>query len=58
MLAWLTGLTPASVYALMSAPEAKVDLYDTLSVRFEGGAIGTASGAGTVPPSGMASYRV
>jgi predicted dehydrogenase len=58
LLFWLTGLTPASVYALMAAPDAPVDLYDALSVRFEGGAIGTVSGAGTVPPDGMTSYQV
>lgn len=58
MLFWLTGLVPASVYALMSAPGAKVDLYDALSVRFQGGAIGTISGAGTVPPLGSAQYQV
>jgi predicted dehydrogenase len=58
MLCWLTGLMPASVYALMSAPEAPVDLYDALSVRFEGGAIGSISGAGTVPPDGMSAYQV
>ncbi len=58
MLFWLTGLMPESVYALMSAPGARVDLYDALSVRFEGGAIGTVSGAGTVPPSGAAQYQV
>ncbi len=58
MLCWLTGLVPASVYALMSAPEARVDLYDALAVRFEGGAIATVSGAGTVPPAGVGSYQV
>lgn len=58
MLCFLTGLRPASVYALMSAPDAPVDLYDALSVRFEGGAIGTVSGAGTVPPTGAAQYQV
>ena len=58
LLFWLTGLMPASVYALMAAPEAKVDLYDALSVRFEGGAIGTVSGAGTVPASGMLGFQV
>ena len=58
MLCWLTGLMPESVYALMSAPDAPVDLYDALSVRFEGGAIGTVSGAGTVPPHGMSAYQV
>jgi predicted dehydrogenase len=58
MLAWLTGLVPESVYALMTAPGARVDVYDALSVRFEGGAIGTVSGAGTVPPAGNAQYQV
>jgi predicted dehydrogenase len=58
MLFFLTGLVPQSVYALMTAPDAPVDLYDALSVRFEGGAIGTVSGAGTVPPSGMVSFQV
>jgi predicted dehydrogenase len=58
LLCWLTGLMPAAVYALMTAPGARVDLYDALSVRFVGGAIGTVSGAGTVPLSGMASYQV
>jgi predicted dehydrogenase len=58
MLFWLTGLVPESVYALMSAPGSRVDLYDALSVRFAGGAIGTISGAGTVPPSGKAEYQV
>ncbi|HEY7313442.1 MAG TPA: Gfo/Idh/MocA family oxidoreductase [Gemmataceae bacterium] len=58
LLFWLTGLMPESVYALMAAPEAPVDLYDALSVRFEGGAIGTVSGAGTVPPDGMSAYQV
>lgn len=58
MLFWLTGLMPESVYALMSAPGAKVDLYDALSVKFTDGAIGTVSGAGTVPPSGSAQYQV
>jgi predicted dehydrogenase len=58
MLCHLTGLMPSSVYALMSAPGAQVDLYDALSVRFEGGAIGTVSGAGTAPAVGISSYQV
>ncbi|MBI1899667.1 MAG: Gfo/Idh/MocA family oxidoreductase [Planctomycetia bacterium] len=49
MLFWLTGLAAQSVYCLMSAPGARVDLYDAISVRLEGGPIGTISGAGTVP---------
>jgi predicted dehydrogenase len=58
LLFWLTGLMPQSVYALMSAPDARVDLYDAISVRFADGAIGTVSGAGTVPPSGNPLYQV
>lgn len=49
MLFWLTGLRAESVFARMSAPGSRVDLYDALSVGFEGGVIGTVSGAGTVP---------
>jgi predicted dehydrogenase len=33
----------------MSAPGSRVELYDAITVQFEGGAIGTVSGAGTVP---------
>lgn len=49
LLFWLTGLRAAEVYARMTGPGARVELYDALSVAFEGGAIGTVSGAGTVP---------
>jgi predicted dehydrogenase len=52
LLFFLTPLRAASVYARMSAPGARVELYDSLAVRFEGEAIGTVSGAGTVPPNG------
>jgi predicted dehydrogenase len=58
MLCWLTGLVPQSVFALMSAPGARVDLYDALSVRFEGGAIASVSGAGTAPAAGVGSFQV
>ncbi|TAK21404.1 MAG: Gfo/Idh/MocA family oxidoreductase [Chloroflexota bacterium] len=42
-------LRAESVFAMMSAPGARVDMYDAISARFVGGAIGTVSGAGTVP---------
>jgi predicted dehydrogenase len=58
MLCHLTGLMPESVFAMMSTAGARVDLYDAISVRFEGGAIATVSGAGTVPPGGMSSYQL
>jgi predicted dehydrogenase len=34
---------------MMSAPGSAVELFDAITVRFDGGAIGTFSGAGTVP---------
>jgi predicted dehydrogenase len=49
MLFWLTGLRAEHVFSVMSAPGARVDLYDALTVRFAGGPIGTVSGAGSVP---------
>jgi predicted dehydrogenase len=58
MLCWLTGLLPESVYSLMTTAGSQVDVHDALSVRFAGGAIGTISGAGTVPPTGAAQYQV
>ncbi|MGF1582584.1 MAG: Gfo/Idh/MocA family protein [Gemmataceae bacterium] len=58
LLFWLTGLMPESVYALMATADARVDLYDAMSVTFEGGVIGSISGAGTVPRSKTAKYQV
>lgn len=49
LLFYLTPLRSASVFAQLSAPLSKVELYDAISVRFQNGAVGTVSGAGTVP---------
>lgn len=49
LLFWLTDLVPQTVFARMTAPDSRVDLYDAVSVQFAGGAIGTISGAGTLP---------
>ena len=46
---WLTGLQPKRVAALTTAPGSRVELYDALTVEFEGGVIGSFSGAGTIP---------
>ncbi len=46
---WLTGLEADSVSALISSPTSKVELYDSFSVRFKNGAIGSFSGAGALP---------
>jgi predicted dehydrogenase len=49
LLLWLTGLRAVRVSALMTRPDSKVDMYDAAAVAFEGGAIGTVSGAATLP---------
>ena len=49
MLFWLSGLEADSVYSVMSSSESAVEMYDALAVTFTNGAIGTLSGAGTVP---------
>jgi predicted dehydrogenase len=45
----LPELRAESAFAFMAGPGARVDLYDAISVRFEGGAVGTVAGAGAVP---------
>ena len=49
MLFWLSGLEARSVYSVMSASESAVEMYDALAVTFTNGAIGSLTGAGTVP---------
>ncbi|HLH73799.1 MAG TPA: Gfo/Idh/MocA family oxidoreductase, partial [Chloroflexota bacterium] len=49
LLFFLTPLRAQRVFAEMSAPGSRVELYDALSVRFHNGAPGTISGAGSVP---------
>ena len=49
MLFWLSGLEASSVYSVMSASESAVEMYDALAVTFTNGAIGSLTGAGTVP---------
>ena len=49
MLFWLTGLQAARVSAMTSAPTSDVEMYDAINVEFDGGAIGSFSGAGSLP---------
>lgn len=49
LLAWVTGLRGESVFARMSEAGAPVDMFDAISVRFAGGAVGTISGAASLP---------
>jgi predicted dehydrogenase len=55
---WLTGLKPASVFARMRQPGAKVDMYDAINVQFEGAAIGNVSGAATLPMGTPGSFQL
>lgn len=49
LMLWLTGLRGREVHARMSYPNSKVDMYNSATVKFEGGAIGAISGAATLP---------
>ena len=49
LMLWITGLQPKTVFARMTNPGSRVDMYDAISVSYAGGAIGTISGAGTLP---------
>ena len=51
LLLWLTGLRAVEVFAYMSAPNARVEMYDALVAKFDNGSIATISGAGTQPPN-------
>jgi predicted dehydrogenase len=58
LMLWLTGLKPAEVYARMSQPGARVDMYDAMSVKFAGEAIGNISGAATLPMGTPGSFQL
>jgi predicted dehydrogenase len=49
LMLWLTGLRCREVSSQMTAPKSKVDLYDSATLKFEGGAIAALSGAATLP---------
>ncbi len=50
-LLWVTGLRPREVFAYMEQCDTRVDVVDALSLRFEGGALGTLMANGYVPDS-------
>jgi predicted dehydrogenase len=54
LLLWLTDLRPREVAAFMENCGAAVDVCDAITVRFEGGAIGTLAGSGGIPTSQQA----
>jgi predicted dehydrogenase len=49
LLLWLTDLQPRDVAAFFECFELKVDLCDAITVRFEGGAVGTLASTGGIP---------
>jgi predicted dehydrogenase len=51
LMLWLTGLRPVEVSAMTAAAGLAVDLVDALSVRFEGGVIGSLASTGGVAPT-------
>jgi len=51
LLLWLTGLRAVEVFAYMTAPNARVEMYDAIVAKFDNGSIATISGAGTQPPN-------
>lgn len=50
LVLWLTGLRAVEVFAYMHNAGAPVEMYDAVVAKFDNGAIGTLSGAGTQPP--------
>jgi len=48
-LLWLTGLVPREVFAFMDNRELALDVVDALTIRFDGGALGTVMANGLVP---------
>jgi len=58
LMLWLSGLRGASVFANMSRPGARVDLYDAISVKFSGGAVGNISGAATLPAGTPGTFQL
>jgi predicted dehydrogenase len=49
-LLWLTGLQPASVFALMNHLDAAVDVVNAMTIRFTSGALATVAANGMLPP--------
>jgi len=51
LLMFLTGLQPVRVSAFMENLDASIDVVDTLSIRFRGGALGGVGSTGAVAPT-------
>jgi predicted dehydrogenase len=49
LMYWITGLQPATVFAMVGRSAGGSDLYNAISCRFTNGATGMLGGAGTMP---------
>jgi predicted dehydrogenase len=58
LLLWLTDLRPLEVAAFMANFDLKVDLCDAISVRFDGGSVGTLASTGGIPASQTAHQQL
>jgi predicted dehydrogenase len=58
LLLWLTDLRPLEVAAFMERFDVQVDLCDAISVRFDGGSVGTLASTGGIPASQTAHQQL
>ena len=58
LMLWLTSLRAETVYARMSQPGARVDMYDAISVQYKSGTVGTVSGAATLPSGTPGAFQL
>jgi predicted dehydrogenase len=58
LLLWLTDLRPREVGAFFEGFDLKVDLCNAISVRFDGGAVGTLSSTGGIPTAQQANSQL
>jgi predicted dehydrogenase len=49
LLLWLTGLRPLEVASFLEGFDLRVDLCDAITVRYDGGAVGTLASTGGIP---------
>lgn len=58
LMLWLTGLRAKTVFANFNHAGSRVDMYDSFSVQFEDGAVGTVSGAATLPAGTPGTFQL
>lgn len=58
LMLWLTDLRPLEVAAFMESFDLKVDLCDAISVRYDGGSVGTLASTGGIPAAQSAQQQL